>query len=487
MDNAFEKARQAYGTGAYDDATLEFLFPQLKESENERIRKWIYNLVENLGYPADEAAEKELEEMQPLALAWLEKQKEHQNNSDAPNESSWSGMISSSDKDKNLDEIAQEYVDSVKQYNQEPTWDLMQTAVCYGYHLAEQKEQKLLSTEETELNSIAFLEQMGYTCIPPGKEQKSVEWEWPNLSNCIRNCKKCHGKCLYRKEPCEEQKLAEKQNYSELNDFERAILRGFLSAGVENVPATIIKETAKECLMQMRPIEWSKEETKVLDSIIDDYEKAAKSFFGYDGKIMFLKAIRNGEYGLSKQKWSEEDKDILLSIKCVIDSVWHNFDYDCSKEELKEMWNWLDVLWQKVEYPQPKQEWSEEDKSALGFILSILVNEQQYNCAKGSSYYEAVESIKNWLKSLRPSWKPSEQEKGALRTAIHILTEERSFPKAARHLKAILDAFEGKESRKDWKPNEEQMQGLRRGIVKADKGSDAKNAMVSLYNDLEKL
>lgn len=71
-----------------------------------------------------------------------EKQKEHQNNSDAHNESSWAGMISSSDKDKNLDEIAQDYIDSVKKYNPEPTWDLMQTAVCYGYHLAEQKEQK---------------------------------------------------------------------------------------------------------------------------------------------------------------------------------------------------------------------------------------------------------------------------------------------------------------------------------------------------------
>jgi hypothetical protein len=41
--------------------------------------------------------------------------------------------------------------------------------------LEKQKEQKTLSTEETELNSLAFLEQMGYTCIPPGKEQKPAE------------------------------------------------------------------------------------------------------------------------------------------------------------------------------------------------------------------------------------------------------------------------------------------------------------------------
>lgn len=41
MTELFEKAKAAYGTGMYDAATLEFLFPQLKESEDERIRKAI--------------------------------------------------------------------------------------------------------------------------------------------------------------------------------------------------------------------------------------------------------------------------------------------------------------------------------------------------------------------------------------------------------------------------------------------------------------
>lgn len=54
---------------------LETLIPELRESEDERIRKWIYNLVSNLD-PQNEDAEKELDEMKPLALAWLEKQKE---------------------------------------------------------------------------------------------------------------------------------------------------------------------------------------------------------------------------------------------------------------------------------------------------------------------------------------------------------------------------------------------------------------------------
>lgn len=60
-----------------------------------------------------------------------------------------------------------------------------------------------------------------------------------------------------------DQKPAEKQDYSGLYDFERAIHRGFLSAGVENVPVTIIKETAKECLAQMKPAEWSEEDDKI--------------------------------------------------------------------------------------------------------------------------------------------------------------------------------------------------------------------------------
>jgi hypothetical protein len=51
-----------------------------------------------------------------------------------------------------------------------------------------------------------------------------------------------------------EQKPAEKQDYSGLNDLERAIHRGFLSAGLVNVPVTVIKETAQECLAQMKPL-----------------------------------------------------------------------------------------------------------------------------------------------------------------------------------------------------------------------------------------
>ena len=209
MDNAFEMARAAYGTGAYDDATLEFLFPQLKESEDEKIRKWLFDYAIEMiaglesdislstydgikGHDPD--AEAELAQWQK-ARAYLEKQKEHQNNSDAPNESSWSGMISSSDKDKNLDEIAQDYVDHVKEYNPEPTWDLMQTAVCYGYHYCGQKEQKPAEWDElqSEFKNINEAFEDGKKEVIDHPEKyclcKSAEWSEKDeykLEQCIK-------------------------------------------------------------------------------------------------------------------------------------------------------------------------------------------------------------------------------------------------------------------------------------------------------------
>ena len=60
--------------------------------------------------------------------------------------------------------------------------------------------------------------------------------------------------------------MVEKQDYSSLNDLERTIHRGFISAGVENVPVAIIKETANECKRianENANAEWSEEESDI--------------------------------------------------------------------------------------------------------------------------------------------------------------------------------------------------------------------------------
>lgn len=135
-NNVLMRAEEAVQKGCLDRNTFDAIFSQLTESEDERIR---HTLIEFLreAYSRGNAPEECAK-----WLVWLEKQKEHQNNSDAPEKALGRDLTFPQDKDKNLDEIAQDYVDRVKEYNSEPTWDLMQTAVCYGYHYREQKEQK---------------------------------------------------------------------------------------------------------------------------------------------------------------------------------------------------------------------------------------------------------------------------------------------------------------------------------------------------------
>lgn len=71
---AFERAKAAYGSGAYDDATLEFLFPELKESDDERIRKAIAYAIGQSTHNDGTLIDGILSE---TALAWLEKKKEN--------------------------------------------------------------------------------------------------------------------------------------------------------------------------------------------------------------------------------------------------------------------------------------------------------------------------------------------------------------------------------------------------------------------------
>ena len=130
-------------------------------------------------------------------------------------------------------------------------------------------ESKISTAEETELlyfkRWIAWLEKPKEPKDPFDDEQfrKGYETGYEDAArvNFKRNerFEECLAKCdpEVRKEVSEnidkmlEQNPAESQNYSNLTDFERAIQRGFLCAGVENVPVTIIKETAQDCVSQI--------------------------------------------------------------------------------------------------------------------------------------------------------------------------------------------------------------------------------------------
>ena len=116
-----------------------------------------------------------------------------------------------------------------------------------------------------------------------------------------------------------EQKPSEKQDYSGLTDFERAIHRGFLCAGVENVPVTIIKETAQDCLAHL-PAEWSEEDEKMLSSAIHLVELDARAAsyvknVPIKDVLVWLENIRNRFCPQPHWKPSQEQMEALQDAK----------------------------------------------------------------------------------------------------------------------------------------------------------------------------
>ena len=160
-------------------------------------------------------------------------------------------------------------------------------------------------------------------------------------------------------------------------------------------------------------------------------------------------------------EWSEFDKGVLKDAICATDILGNDANFNkgnpCLAKAFKVAKDWLKSLPERFNL-QPKQEWSEEDEKDMAHIIRIL--DDCYAYGKHDLSKTDHENLTSTIKSLRPSWKPSAQELGALKTAVSVLTEERTFPKAAEQIQKIIDVFDGKELRKDWKPSEEQMEAL---------------------------
>ena len=184
-------------------------FPELRESEEERIRKWIISQMQRLYDEANVGGSWEDFKMTEAAIFYLNKQKE----------SEWS-----------------------------PSGGEMSVLykLCYISN-------QITDEDDTELTRLY-------------QDLKREYFNGRSFEN------------MFLIEDQKEQKPAEKQDYSGLNDLERAIHRGFLCAGVENVPVGIIKEIAKECITQMKPAEWNKEDEGLISLTIaaveDFYDKS---------------------------------------------------------------------------------------------------------------------------------------------------------------------------------------------------------------------
>lgn len=214
------------------------------------------------------------------------------------------------------------------------------------------------------------------------------------------------------------------------------------------------------------------EDAKDGDVLVDEDTNVIGIFEGIEGmcwhsKLYYscytkeLYGIECGGFHLKEfaKPATKEQRDTLT--KAMADA---GYTFDFEKKELK-----------KIE--QKPSEWSDKD-----FMYDTLSNLTELKDRYGEGYGNVGKCI-DWLKSLRPQsrWKQSEQEKAALRTAIRVMTKERSFPLLVSHLQNILDAFEG-ESRVDWKPSKGQMEALKEAC---NEHYNPKGELYSLYEQLK--
>lgn len=226
----------------------------------------------------------------------------------------------------------------------------------------------------------------------------------------------------------EKQKPAEKQDYSGLTDIEGAIHRGFLSAGVENVPVTIIKETAQDCLTHIdKSAEWNEKDEKMIERLIRHTQKE------YD-------ELCNDRYG---------HQEIISDLK----------------ESCRERMNWLENRLKSLRPPQDRCK-DCPHRSDM-FLLTQGIK---------SGKHDLAIKFMNYLDENRPEGKMglSNGECEDIDKAF----EENDWNKIIRYIEKY---------KPHWKPSEEHFQGLRRAITKAENGSDAWNSLKDLYEHLQKL
>ena len=189
-----------------------------------------------------------------------------------------------------------------------------------------------------------------------------------------------------------------------------------------------------------KPSEWSDEEFEhtvgylVQDIVANEHmpegEKKPTRFF----VEKYIKKL----HPKNTIEWSEDDKKRIEQL--IYDTEHIRAEYEERKKELGENFNdnlikdcdeqiaWLKAILLNIkkkneDVAKPcSNEWSEEDKKTLNAIISVLMEIKSQPLKR----LEDLDGYIHFLKSLRPSWKPSEEQIYSLGTVVNGMGESAS-------------------------------------------------------------
>lgn len=379
-EEALERARKYHGgdegTLVCIEDMLEDVFPELRESEDEMIRKHIVTFImeaDKRGEAPEECAK---------WLAYLEKQKDFQSKVQRRMEYLWD-KLPDSDKVENGDCTPEE-------------WKAL------GAYM------------ELEMN------------FDNGSEEKQKEQK-PNYCHYggdpnIERCRCCSASCSGR--------LADEQKPPIAgNDF------GWIDELKHDLEHPEELDQKVDDVLKQRKgmsLEWCEVELKFRGEMV----KVKRPFYrddkgrGYStteqDEIVAWNALRAWceKKGVSlydlypNTEWSEDNIKELTEFEAAMLHIGMSFfggSAGLNPNNTNEVKKQAKLLLELVS----KQEWSEEDEKIITALTKALIGSDS---AEKIMLFDGVtiEMVSDWLKSLRPSWKPSEEQMEALEPAVKL-------------------------------------------------------------------
>ena len=344
----------------------EIIFPELAESEDEKIRKELINF-----FKEDDVV---LTHTNEEYAAWLEKQK--------PSEKIEAKCVCKDIPEDEFEKMTNLQKCLVKMIRYSDYNGII-AAIKQFSNLIEavvKKEQKPVETRTT-----------GYWNV---SEMKTPE---ESLGISSEEYRQIVDECIFGKQ--KEQKPVEWNEETE--NRINALALSFLSEQgiIPNLYANQIIGAYRKGYHQAlndTSAEWSKEDEEHISTITNVLEdrKNEQTEVGVkilDDEISWLKSL----HPQPKQEWSEEDQTVFDYLKALTFA-----DKDKRPELAGMAIDWLKSLKNRC-LPQPKQEWSDEDEKMLDGIIDSVTNRRLLN-----------EYQLGWLSTLRPQshWKPSEEQ-----------------------------------------------------------------------------
>ena len=394
-DEAFERAKKlatdlpnGRNDRLYHVDDLEYIFPELKESEDERIRKAIIEGLREMKNSFHTVSSIKIDD----AIAWLEKQGEK---ADIANKEYWRGYR------EGKQEILDKYAELKKQGEKKPS-DKAEPKFHEGdwVFIEEGKEYKGPFQIKT-VDSFGYSFDEYYT-IPFMYEDILSKWTiqdakdgdvltYNDSKNNVWICifKEYANERVYDYCTLDKESFWERGNWNYLASF-------------SYTPSTKEQRDKLEKAMADAgyTFDFEKKELKKIENEIEipfgakDSELQEDIYYipkGFYAKIDDNKVIiKKGE---QKPAWSEEDELILKHVIANIESIKEEVIY--CKPWLNKQIDWLKSLKDRV---QPKAEWSEDDERNASYIVAALdcyyrLREERNN----TNGQEDLDKARNWL------------------------------------------------------------------------------------------